>query len=703
MVFVEKAQEVAPALSPHILILEDRESDAELLVDELKLAGFVPEWQRVETQAEYVAHLDSTLDLIFADYTLPNFDALKALHLLQESGLDIPFIVVSGSIGEDLAVQAMKLGASDYMLKDRLARLGEAVKQALQQKKLREARKQTERDLRLSEIAEREQRALAEALRDSTTALISSLEPRVVMKRILDNLGRVVPHHAANIMLIKGDAAQVEYWLGYDVPNNRYLPTAHLPLEQSDLREMLTTRAPILIADTQAYPGWPNLPEYAWIHSHLGAPILAHEQVIGFLNIDSSERGYFTQRHAETLKAFADQAAIAIENAQLYDQLRRHATQLEERVAQRTAELLLEKDRAEAILNSSNDAIAVTDLNGIIVTRNPSFKRIFGYQIGEAVGRHLAILAAPDDNGTLLDALHEVITSAQPGRVEIGAVRKDGSVFDCDLVLSPIVAPDGNTSGVVCGLRDISDHKRLETGLLQALEQEKDLNELKSRFVSMTSHEFRSPLSTILTSSSLLENNVMQMTDEQRQKHFRKIEQAVRRMTQLMDDVLTYGKGGAGRIEFEPERLDLVALCQEFIEEVRNATGETHQVEFSHQGRCSEVVMDESLVRQIVVNLLSNAIKYSPEHSQVKFNLTCEGDQATLRIQDTGIGIPESDRLHMFEPFHRAGNVKGIPGTGLGLAITWQAVVAHYGKIAVESALGVGTTFTVILPTRQGQ
>src|SRR5258707_6846712 len=140
--YYEKVQAVAPALSPRILILEDRESDAELLIDQLKLAGFDPEWQRVETQDEYLAHLDSTLDLIFADYTLPNFNALKALRLLQESGLDIPFIIVSGSIGEDLAVQAMKQGASDYMLKDRLARLGEAVKQALEQKRLSEARKQ---------------------------------------------------------------------------------------------------------------------------------------------------------------------------------------------------------------------------------------------------------------------------------------------------------------------------------------------------------------------------------------------------------------------------------------------------------------------------------------------------------------------------------------------------------------------------------
>src|SRR5258707_15570997 len=125
----------------HVLVLEDRQSDADLVIDALTEAGFEPHWQRVDTEEDYLAHLDTTLDVILADFTMPQFSATRALQLLNERGLDVPFIVVSGSIGEDIAVAAMKMGATDYLLKDRLARLGEAVKQALRQRKLRDEKR----------------------------------------------------------------------------------------------------------------------------------------------------------------------------------------------------------------------------------------------------------------------------------------------------------------------------------------------------------------------------------------------------------------------------------------------------------------------------------------------------------------------------------------------------------------------------------
>src|SRR3990172_7577889 len=136
-----------------VLILEDRQTDAELMVHELRRAGFDPDWERVETEADYVAHLDPSLDLILADYALPQFDGLRALQLLQERGLDIPFIIVSGTIGEELAVNAMKRGAADYLLKDRLARLGTAVAQAMEQHRLHRERKQVEERLRVQTTA----------------------------------------------------------------------------------------------------------------------------------------------------------------------------------------------------------------------------------------------------------------------------------------------------------------------------------------------------------------------------------------------------------------------------------------------------------------------------------------------------------------------------------------------------------------------
>jgi len=480
---------------------------------------------------------------------------------------------------------------------------------------------------------------------------------------------------------------------------DNYFNTYRLSLGTANLHQLLTTRLPLIIGDTRTFPGWRGTPEIDFLRSYAGAPILVRGQVIGFLNLDSTVPDYFTPRHAETLKAFADQAAIAVENAQLYDQLRHYATHLEARVESRTAELYQEKERVEAILNSSSDAIAVTNLYGIISQKNPSFRKMFGYQPGEALGRHLTTLAGPNDESVLLDALHTVVSRVQSTRIEIIAQRKDSTTFNADLVLSPIVGPDKKTSGVVCGVRDITEHKHLEAGLRQALEQEKDLNELKTRFISMVSHEFRTPLTAILGSADLLRLGLDKMHAEQRQKHFDRIQNSIKRMTDLLDDVLTIGRAEAGRMEFHPEPLDLEDYCRELVEEIQSTTGKMHVLMFTWQGQCHTAIMDRTLLRHIIINLLSNAVKYSPKGSRVGFDLTCNDGQAILRIQDVGMGIPEQDSKHLFEPFHRASNVKDIPGTGLGLAIVKQAVDAHLGTIEVQTQESVGTTFTVALPT----
>jgi signal transduction histidine kinase/putative methionine-R-sulfoxide reductase with GAF domain len=181
---------------------------------------------------------------------------------------------------------------------------------------------------------ERDQRTLAEALRDTASGLTSTLDPDVVMARILENVGRVVQHGAANIMLIEGDSARVVYRRGY--ADDRGFHEAPIGLDLPNLRRMIETSLPLVIADTASDPEWRALPNAMWVRSYAAAPLRVRGVVIGFLNLDSATPGFFTALHAERLQAFADQAAIAIENSQLYDRLRRHAAELEQRVAERT-------------------------------------------------------------------------------------------------------------------------------------------------------------------------------------------------------------------------------------------------------------------------------------------------------------------------------------------------------------------------------
>jgi len=552
-----------------------------------------------------------------------------------------------------------------------------------------------------AEQAERQQRVLAEVLLESSATLTSTLDPAQVMNRILENVGRVIAHDSANVMLIDGDAAVVAYWRGYPADLDPFIQTLRFALDTPNLRQMLDSRSPILVDDVSAYPAWVRQPETAWIRSYAAAPIQAHGQIIGFLNIDGAEPQRFSALDAKGLQAFANQAAIAIENAQLYDELRRHAAELERRVELRTAELYQAKEHLETIFNSSTDAIVVVGRDGLIEQKNPAFTSLFGYQPSEALGRPIVALAGVGSVEGLTGALRAVVDEAAPRQIELVAERKDGTRFDADLVLSPIVGPGQQTVQVICNARDITQRKQIESGLRQMVEKERELGELRSRFVSMASHDFRTPLAVILSSASMLKLYNDKMAAEARLKHLDRIQIGVKQMTDLLDDVLTFAQGEEGRLDFAPLPVDLESLCRQLLEETQIASGETHEFVFSSAGSCADALVDKKLLRQIVTNLLSNAAKYSPDGSQVQFDLTCEGGRAVLRVQDHGLGIPEQDQARLFEPFHRAGNVTAVRGTGLGLAIVKKAVDLHGGSITFESQVGVGTTFTVVIPTSQ--
>jgi signal transduction histidine kinase len=369
-----------------VLIVEDRPDDAELMVYELQRVGIAPSWERVDNEVSYLEGLDALPDVILSDYSLPEFGAMRALRLLQIRQLDIPFIVITGSISEEVAVDCIKQGATDYLLKDRLRRLGAAVMQALDERRLRIEKRQAEAELIKSEL------------------------------------------------------------------------------------------------------------------------------------------------------------------------------------------------------------------------------------------------------------------------------------------------------------------RRLE------LEKEKEFVELRERFISLVSHEFRSPLAVMYSSTQLLQRYADRIAPEKRVKYIKDIENQIRYMNGLLDDMLILGKAKAGKIEFDPTPHDLEAFCHDILEQIQVTDQVGHRFLYNVQGELHEVLVDERLLRHILVNLLSNAVKYSPAGTTVRLEITRQGHEGIFRVSDTGIGIPEEDQKRLFEPFHRAGNARDIDGTGLGLTIVKHAVEVHKGTILCESATGVGTTFIVNLP-----
>lgn len=226
-----------------------------------------------------------------------------------------------------------------------------------------------------------------------------------------------------------------------------------------------------------------------------------------------------------------------------------------------------------------------------------------------------------------------------------------------------------------------------------------EISQFKSEFVSMISHDIRSPLNTIQLIAGLLQNSGDKLPNEKKVSHFQLIRSAIKNMAQLLDEVSFIGRADSGKLYSEFHPLDLENFCRQLVEEAQLST---HQkcltLIFTSVGEFGETLWDESLLRHILNNLLSNAIKYSPLGGTVRFQLIAQQKTVVFQIQDEGIGIPKDDQQRLFQPFHRASNVGKIPGTGLGLAIVKKCIDTLNGEISVYSEIGVGTTFAVTLP-----
>ncbi|MBL1179464.1 ATP-binding protein, partial [Pantanalinema sp. GBBB05] len=293
--------------------------------------------------------------------------------------------------------------------------------------------------------------------------------------------------------------------------------------------------------------------------------------------------------------------------------------------------------------------------------------------------------------------------------------RKDGSNFPVEYISTPMQDQQGNVIGTVVAFQDITQRKWAEAllqrtneelelkvrdrtaELQQANEQLQELSELKSRFVSMVCHEFRNPLNNILLAASSLERYDAQFSPDQRREYLNGIKTDVERMTQMIDDILVIGKIEAHKLMIQPTSIDLVQFCQSLVTEMQlTADWQSCLIISRHRHLIAE--LDEKLLRSILSNLLDNAIRYSRDRTPIKLQLLKRQGQAILRVIDQGIGIPQEDMPYLFEPFHRGKNVSNIPGTGLGLNIVKRFVDLHHGQIHVDSALNVGTTFTITLP-----
>lgn len=413
---------------------------------------------------------------------------------------------------------------------------------------------------------------------------------------------------------------------------------------------------------------------------------------------------------------------------------------------------LREKNQAafESMFEHASIGIIISNADGEIQKVNPAADRIFGYDAEELIGQKIEILIPSSVRGNHVQHRekynHQMNSRPMGLGMDLLGLKKDGSTFPVEISLASYKTHDSRE--IVSFISDITKRKKDEESLKtlterlenkveerteelsqaikelqqmnenlnremeqrkkaeeeakRAFEKEKDLGELKTRFVSMASHEFRTPLSGVLTSAALIERYNQSGDQEKISKHTQTIRSSVRSLTNILNDFLSLDKLEEGRVECRPSSFSIEAFSKDLVDEMQSLAKKDQLILYEHrsenQREPETVTLDQEILRNVLINLLSNAMKYSPEGAEIHFVTEIQNSQITLTIQDKGIGIPEAEQKNLFERFFRAHNATNIQGTGLGLNIVKRYLDLMGGRLQITSKENVGTTVTVRLP-----
>jgi two-component system phosphate regulon sensor histidine kinase PhoR len=560
----------------------------------------------------------------------------------------IPFILLPEQHSDALAINALRLGFLDYLQPPlEPVEVKKAIHRAL------DRRRWIVDQIQLA--AKRDTKSLRnrvnglEAIHRVGRQVTSLLDLDQVLTAVVDAAVDLTEAEEGSLLLLDENTGELYMRAGRNFKED-FVRTFRLPIRDTLAGQVLRTGKPLLIDEKTPR----KIKTSYLVYTIIYVPLTVKDRVIGVLEVDNRQtRNPFSEYHVALVSALADYAAIAIENARLYSYSE------------------VERSKLETILTNIEEAVIVVDQDGRIVLINRKASQAFGVQEKNYTGRRLREVISHQE---MLETIKER-DATHPSRVELSL--EDGRVLNAQLTPIPEV-------GLALTMQDITHLK--------------ELDRIKSDFVNTVSHDLRSPLTAILGYVELIDR-VGTVNDQQRE-FIHRVQISVHNITSLINDLLDLGRIEAG-FDARKEIVPFTGIIHFAVDGLKSRADEKSlELILDIPEELPQILGNPVRMRQMLNNLIANAIKYTPVKGKIRIYAHAEGGQIILQISDNGPGIPAADQPYIFDKFYRASNVPSeTPGTGLGLAIVKSIVENHQGRIWVESNVGQGTTFTVVLPT----
>lgn len=647
-----------------VLIVEDNEDDLILIVRELKKGNYDIEYESVDNENDFIKKLSSKWDVIISDYSLPNFNGFEALKICNSKNIDVPFIIVSGTVGEDIAVEMMRNGAKDYIMKSKLKILLPTVERELYDYKIRTK----------SKLILQEREVLYDILKDMLR--IDSLEG--ILESIHNNLKKVINVDNCFVALYDPFHDEISFPFFIDKYDKKPPPMKR----KVSLTEYVLKTGQSLLSDPQVFAEMSEKYKLEKIgtmsESWLGVPLNIHGKTIGVFVVQSYDKNIiYTQADRLFLEWVAPTIALAIERKQNEEELNKLSRAVEQSFA----------------------SVVITDVQGNIEYVNPKFLELTGYSIKEVIGKNPRILKSGKTSPEEYQKLWSDILSGNNWRGEFLNKKKNGDLYWESAQISPVKNSEGIIANFIAVKEDITEKKLKEEELIKAKEKAEESEKLKSNFLANMSHELRTPMVGVLGFAELIREceNVNEI------KEFAEIIfRSGQRLMQTLNLILDISRIDANKLVLNKNRVDIVKLSKEILSHFKPVAEKKNlKVIFNSDLQEIYCYVDGKTIWDSVSNLVDNAVKYTTEGKiGISIGIDKVKNVASIKVVDSGIGIPEAYHKVIFEEFRQVseGNNRKYEGTGLGLSIAKKLIEKNGGEISLVSSLGKGSIFTVELP-----